>query len=177
MTTSRSAAALLCLVLAACQAPQPRPLPLADDVDLERFMGRWYVIAATPTFIDAQAHGAIETYRLAADGSIETTYEFRHGGFDGPLRTYRPRGFVRDGSGNAVWGMRFVWPIEADYRIGWLSPDYGQVIVAREARDHAWIMARTPTISPEDYAARLRWLEQAGYDPSKLRRIPQVAQP
>lgn len=165
----------LCLFLAACAATpsRPRPLPLAADVDLARFMGDWYVIASTPTLIDGEAHNAIESYRLASDGRIETTYTFRDGAPGGPLRSYHPRATVRNGTGNAVWGMQFVWPFEADYRIGYLAEDYSQVIVAREKRDYAWIMARTPHIPEPDYRRALQWLSDAGYDTARLRRIPQ----
>jgi apolipoprotein D and lipocalin family protein len=160
------------LLLAACQAAPSRPLPLARDVDLARFMGDWYVIASTPTFIDAGAHDAVESYRLDRDGKIETTYTFREGAPDGPKRHYHPQATVRAGSGNAVWGMQFIWPFEADYRIGYLADDYSQVIVARENRDYAWIMARTPSIPESDYRRLLQWLADAGYDPAQLRRIP-----
>ena len=60
------------------------PLALAPRVDLQRFMGDWYVIANIPTFIEKGAHNAIESYRLAEDGSIPTTFTFRAGGFEGP---------------------------------------------------------------------------------------------
>jgi apolipoprotein D and lipocalin family protein len=163
----------LCLFLAACQAAPSRPLPLAANVDLARFMGDWYVIAATPTFIDGEAHNAIESYRLASDGTIETTYKFREGAPGGPLRSYHPRATVRNGTGNAAWSMQFVWPFKADYRIGYLADDYSQVIVAREKRDYAWIMARTPHIPEADYRRLVLWLVDAGYDPAQLRRIPQ----
>ena len=52
-----------------------------------------------------------------------------------------PRGFVRDTETNARWGMQFVWPIKADYRIVWLADDYSQTVVARQKRDYLWIMA------------------------------------
>ena len=148
-------------------------LALAAAVDLDRFMGDWYVIAATPTFIDKQAFGAVESYRRDPDGSIATTYTFRDGSFDGPARRYNPRGFVEPGTGNAVWGMQFVWPFRADYRIAWLASDYSRVIVAREARDYAWIMARTPRISDAQLGEMLAFLASNGYDTSTLRRIPQ----
>ncbi len=59
-------------------------------------MGDWYVIASIPTFIERGAHNAVESYRLAADGTIETTFTFRAGGFDGEPKRYTPRGFVVD---------------------------------------------------------------------------------
>lgn len=165
--------ACLCLLLAACQSAPQRPLPLARHVDLERFMGDWYVIAATPTLIDSEAHNAIESYRLARDGTIETTYTFRDGAPGGPARSYHPRATVRDGSANAIWAMQFVWPFEADYRIGYLADDYRLVIVAREKRDYAWIMARTRHIPEPEYRRALQWLAEAGYDTARLRLIPQ----
>ena len=160
------------LLLCACSAMPSTPLPLANAVDLPRFMGDWHVIAATPTFIDRDARGAIESYRLEHDGTIATTYTFQDGA-DGPLRRHTPRGFVREGTGNAVWGMQFVWPIKADYRIAWLAPDYSQVIVAREARDYAWIMARRPRIAEEDLQRHMAFLAAHGYDTAKMRRVPQ----
>ena len=171
MRTLTLAIAAACV--AACQSAPQRPLPLAAHVDLARFMGDWHVIAASPTWIDAHAFDAVESYRLAADATVETTYTFRDGGFDGPQHVYRPRGFVRDRVSNAVWDMQFVWPFRADYRIAYVSADYRQVVIAREKRDYAWIMARSPSIPEADLLRHLDLLARAGYDTKTLRRVPQ----
>jgi apolipoprotein D and lipocalin family protein len=163
------------LVLAGCQSAPKAPLPLAQDIDLDRFMGDWYVIAATPTFMDPRAVDAVESYRREADGSIATTYTFRDTGFGGEPSRYTPRGFVVPGTGNAVWEMQFVWPIRADYRIAWLAPDYSQVVIAREKRDYAWIMARTPRIAEAQLEEHFAFLRAHGYEVGKLRRIPHSA--
>jgi apolipoprotein D and lipocalin family protein len=84
-----------------------------------------------------------------------------------------PRGFVRDHPSNALWGMQFVWPIKADYRIVWLADDYSQTVVAREKRDYVWIMARTPQISAADLAKRIAFVTQLEYDSSLIRKVPQ----
>ena len=39
------------------------PIPVVAHVDLERFMGDWYVIANIPTFVEKGAHNAVESYR------------------------------------------------------------------------------------------------------------------
>jgi len=161
------------LVLAGCQSTPYPPLALASSVDIPRFMGDWYVIASIPTAIEKDAHNAVESYRLAADGSIETTFTFRAGAFDGEQKRYTPRGFIKDPVSNAVWGMQFVWPIKADYRIAWLSPDYSQTVIGREKRDYVWIMARTPQIPDADYGSILQFLTEQGYDVSQIRRVPQ----
>jgi apolipoprotein D and lipocalin family protein len=170
---NRKLCILAALLLAACRDEQHPPLALANDVDLERFMGDWYVIANIPTYIERDAYNAVESYRLSTDGTIETTFTFRAGGFDGKEKRYTPRGFVRDGSGNAVWGMQFVWPVKADYRIAWLKPDYTQTVIGREQRDYVWIMARTPQIPAEDYQQILVFLGEQGYDIAQIRTVPQ----
>ena len=141
-------------------------------VDLDRFMGSWYVIANIPTFLEKGAHNAIETYELNDDGTIATTFTFNADGFDGKLKEYKPKGFVLDTQSNALWGMRFVWPIKADYRIVYLDEDYTQTIIGRNKRDFVWIMARSPQISDEDYRRLIGVVEDLGYDTSSIQRVP-----
>lgn len=169
----RGLAALLTGVLVGCASTQHPPLALAPRVDLGRFMGDWYVIANIPTFIEKGAHDAVESYRLAADGTVETTFRYRAGGFDGEVKTYTARGFVQDDASNAVWRMQFLWPFEADYRIAWLSPDYSQVVIGREKRDYVWVMARTPRIPEADLRRILEFLAGQGYDVSLVQKVPQ----
>jgi apolipoprotein D and lipocalin family protein len=165
--------ALVAALLAGCRATPSVPLATVAHVDLQRFMGDWYVIASIPTCIERDAHNAVESYRLAGDGRIATTFRFRAGGFDGPEKVYRPTGFVRDRDSNAIWGMQFVWPVKADYRIVYLTPDYDQTVIGREARDYVWIMARTPAIPAADYTRILELLQRQGYDVGRVRHVPQ----
>ena len=161
------------MVLAGCRDAQQAPLALVDQVDLTRFMGDWYVTANIPTFIEEGAHNAIESYRLAADGTIETTFSFRAGSFDGESKRYTPRGFVQDHPSNAIWTMQFVWPLRADYRIAYLNSDYTQTVIGREKRDYVWIMARTAYIPQAEYDSILRLLAEQGYAVSRIRKVPQ----
>ena len=165
------------LAPACSSGPERRlaPLTLAVDVELARFMGDWHVIAAIPTVFERNAYNPMDSYWLDADGSVMTTFSFNDGGFDGPRKHYPSRGFVVAGSGNAIWGQQYVWPIKADYRIAYLSADYSQVVVAREKRDYVWIMARTPTIPAADLERLTRFVAAEGYDTSLLRPMPQAA--
>lgn len=168
----RLSAIFLSVLLGACAGNQP-PLATVDHVELERFMGDWYVIGGITTFLEKGAHNAVESYELKPDGSIATTFVFRKDGFDGEEKVHHPVGFVTDTDTNAVWGMRFVWPIKADYRIVYLTEDYSQTIIGRNKRDYVWIMARTPTISDDDYQRMLGLVESMGYDMSKVKKVPQ----
>jgi len=160
--------------LAGCAGSSSRaPINTVDYVDLQRFMGDWYVIANIPTFVEKGAHNAVESYRLDDDGSIDTTFTFRADSFDGEQKTYNPRGFVVDTESNAVWGMQFVWPFKGDYRIVYLDDDYTRTAIGREKRDYVWIMARSPSIPDDEYAAIVSYLGDQGYDTSKIQKVPQ----
>jgi apolipoprotein D and lipocalin family protein len=148
-------------------------IPVAKDVDINRFMGDWYVIANIPTRFEVGAYNAVESYRLDQDGSIATTFTYRDGAFDGPRKVMRPRGFVREGTGNAIWGMQFIWPIKAEYLIAYVDPAYTQTIIARSALDYVWIMARTPALTSDEYARLERRVHDLGYDTSRLQKVPQ----
>ena len=160
------------LLVSGCSTALP-PLRTVDKVDINRFMGAWYVIACIPTFIETGAYNGVETYRLDPDGTIDTVFTFNEGGFDGPPRRYNPRGFIVDSVNKSTWGMRFVWPFKAEYLITYLNEDYSQTIIGRNKRDYVWIMARTPRIPEADYQRLVRELAGQGYDIARLRKVPQ----
>lgn len=159
-------------LLSAC-ATRPPTIPPVAAVDLPRFMGDWYLIAHIPSLPEREAYNAVESYRLDDEGRIRTTFRFRKGGFDAPLTTMEPVGRVVPGSGNAVWGMQFVWPIQAEYVIVALAPDYSHTIIGRSKRDYVWIMARTPSLAQAEYDALVAKARALGYDAGKLRKVPQ----
>ncbi len=157
--------------LAGCMS-QP-PMPPVPHVDLDRFMGSWYVIAVIPSRFERHAYNAVESYAMQPDGRIHTTFRYRDGPFDAVVKTMHPIGTVQPGSGNAIWGMQFIWPIKAEYVVAWLDPDYRMVIIGRSRRDYVWIMARTPSIPEPLYELSVARVKALGYDPQKLRKIPQ----
>lgn len=150
------------------------PVPLAESVDLDRFMGDWYVIAHIPPDADRGAHNAVERYELR-DGRVETTYRRRLGGFDAPEKVEKPVGYIKPGTHNALWGMRFWWwfPVRLEYRVSHIEPDYSVTIIARSKRDYVWLMSRTPEMSEADYERYRGLIASWGYDTSKLERVPQ----
>ena len=162
----------LSLLLTSCAVTAKNPVPTVSYIDLPRFMGNWYVIASIPTIAEKHAVNAVESYRLEPEGTVATTFTFRKESAQGPVRTMHARGWVQDGT-NAVWGMQFVWPIKAEYRIAYVDDEYTETIIARTARDYVWIMARSPTLAPREFERLVSAVELLGYDSAKLRRVPQ----
>lgn len=163
--------ALVCLLINGCSSLPP--IKTVAHVDLQRFMGDWYVIACIPTIIEKDIYNAVESYELNRDGTIQTTFTFKKGGFDGKPKKYQPKGFVIPNTGNALWGMQFIWPIKSEFRIVELDDDYQNTIIARNARDYVWLMSRQPKISDEQYDRYVSKISEMGYDVTKLVKIPQ----
>lgn len=161
------------VVLSSCATTSMPPVKTVTTVDLGRFMGDWYVIAHIPTGIEKDAYNAIENYKLNVDGSIATTFTFNKGAFNGEAKKYKPKGFVVPNTGNALWGMQFIWPIKAEYKIAYLDSNYQMTVIARNARDYVWIMARKPHLDQSEYKKLTDYVAGLGYDMSKLRVVPQ----
>ncbi len=166
----------LCLVLAlaSCRsAMAEKPIEPVSHVNLSRYMGRWYVIASIPTRFGRDGYDQVETYRREPNGDIHTSFRFHEGGFDGPPKTIHSTATVDRGTGDAEWEVHLFWVLREQYIVGWLARDYSRVIVARDARDYVWLMARTPHIPASAYRRMVARVRAMGYDVDKLRKVPQ----
>ena len=133
-------------------------------------MGTWYVHGYTPTFLDKEAYNPTETYEMDEKGRIQTTYRFQKGGFDGPVKTYRPVGKVVNTETNAEWRMRFFSVISAPYLILYRDSEYQFTLIGHPNRKMAWLMSRSPEITDEKYNELIKKLELRDYDLSTFVR-------
>ncbi|MEQ9450588.1 MAG: lipocalin family protein [Pseudomonadales bacterium] len=137
----------LLFAVSGCASYPENPMRAVTNVDIDRFMGDWYVIANIPTFIEKGATNPIENYQRDEDGNIATTFTFEK---NGRQKTMTMTAFVHEAPDNGIWDMQFVWPFRADYRIIYLDADYQTTIIGRNKRDYLWIMSRA---SPRDREA------------------------
>ena len=72
---SFNAGILMILLLALTACSTHKPMPAVKYVDLDRFMGDWFVIANIPTFLEKDSYNPVETYSLDNDGTIATTFK------------------------------------------------------------------------------------------------------
>ena len=154
-------------------APLPQ-LPSLMDIDLHKFSGTWYVLSSIPTLFEKDAYNATEHYALTDKNRVSTTFTFNKNSPNGDLRSFTSTGFVSKES-NALWGMQFIWPFKAEYRILHIDKGYEHVVIGRSARDYLWIMAREPIIPEEKLVALEKLAIRLGYDKEKIVRIPQTS--
>lgn len=152
---------------------QGPPIRMAEKVNLDLFMGDWYVIANIPTFIEKGAHNAIESYHREQKDVIKTTFTFNKDSFTGPKKAYNPTGFVQEDPSNAEWKMQFLWPFKSEFIIVYVDPAYEYAIIGRTKRDYLWIMARKPHIDQRELDRLIQIAVDEGYDPDKIELVPQ----
>ena len=143
-------------------------------VDLEKYMGDWFVIANIPTFIEKNATNAIESYKLSSDGIIHTTFSFYKDSPEGEKKIYRPKGFVFNKESNAEWRMQFLWPFKMPFLIIELDEDYSYTVIGYPSKKYVWIMARDPQMEEKRYNLILDNLSKIGYDISLIQKVPQI---
>jgi apolipoprotein D and lipocalin family protein len=169
--------AALALALVACATPLPdfgeeeEPLNAVGYVDLDRYMGRWYVLANIPYFAERGNLAPYVEYSRRPDGLINDKYT--------ALEAFDRAPFVKDGLieitnpiTRAEGRITFLAPLWQDYAVLFLDPDYRYSVIGHPSRNYAWVFAREPRVSDEIYAAMLAVLRANGFDTSRVLRIP-----
>jgi apolipoprotein D and lipocalin family protein len=175
-TFIRPAMGMFALALVFGCTPDQPPLTLAPNVDLDRYAGRWYVIANIPYFAEKGNVGSYFDVSFQPGGKLTDVYNAYSKDFSAPLTSFTLGGYVVPDTGNARWRESPFWPIYLSYLILYVDPEYQTALVGYPGRGYGWVFARTPTIDEATYQSLLNRLRDQGYDISQFRRVPQTPQ-
>tara|TARA_B100001093_G_scaffold456117_1_gene466842 strand:+ start:29984 stop:30463 length:480 start_codon:yes stop_codon:yes gene_type:complete len=135
-----------------------------EFVDLEKFMGKWFVIALVPNMIEKGAINSSDTYVLNEDGTIDITYNAIK---DGKQRQIKQKGTVVNQSSNAEWTIQmrkpFVPFMKFPFKIVYVDENYEYMAVGYPKNTMGWIMGRSSSLSEEDYNKIINSLIELGY--------------
>jgi apolipoprotein D and lipocalin family protein len=146
-----SSGCLVVLVaLAGCAGDDQPALVLAPNVDLQRYAGRWYIIANIPYFAERGIVGSFFNVSFA-EGKVLDVYYGHSRTFDTPLKSFTMRGYVVRNTGNARWRESPLWPIDLSYLILWVDTDYRYALVGYPGRGYGWVLSRSPTMDDATY--------------------------
>lgn len=174
-TLQLAAAVLVILALATTAFAKPPPLTSSVQLDLPRYMGRWWVIAHTPYFAEKGKIATADIYALRPDGKIDNVFAYRKQ-FGGEEKTMHAIGTVIPGTGNSQWKIAFFGGLlRADYLVLEVAPDYSWALIGQPSRKLAWVFAREPRMDDTELARLLARFPAYGYDPTRLERVPQFA--
>ena len=147
------------------------PLRQAKNVDLDRFMGNWNVIANVPYIFENGKVATADEYQRTKDG-IKITFHFQKG-FNQPKKAYHGKAWLPDPNDTSLWKVQMLWPFTSDYTIVDLASDYSAVLIGLPSRKLMWIMARDPTLPEAQYQRLLAVAKSQGFPVDKVRKVPQ----
>ena len=147
---------------------------IVPHVEMQKFMGTWYVIASIPTIFEKNAYNAVEIYSWnEKEQRVDIDFSFNKDSFDGPIKKIPQTATIYNKETNSEWRVRPFWPLSFAYLIVDLAPDYSDTIIGVPDRKNVWIMARTKTIPEARYQQLVDKVKTLGYDLSKLQKVPQ----
>jgi len=166
--------ALALLAITSCSSPMKHPpLRTVSHVDLQRYMGDWYVFANIPYSLEKDKVGTLDRYALRPDGKLDNIFLFRRKTLDAPLEQWKGTAWIHNTETNAEWRVQFIWPFRVPYLIIDLDKDYQWSVVGYPNRKLAWVLSRKPALDDATYQEILQRLKEQGYDPAKLQKVPQ----
>ena len=144
------------------------------ELDLEKYMGKWYEIARFPHRFEKDLVGVTATYSLRDNGKINVInqgYLFEPGG---KLKTAKGKAKIPDRNEIGKLKVSFFLFFYADYYILELDTEnYQWAMIGSSSDRYLWILNRTPQIDPEIYRMLVERAKKRGYDTGKLLVIPQ----
>jgi apolipoprotein D and lipocalin family protein len=163
----------LALLFACAANRQPLandPPTVVKDVNLEKYMGKWYEIARYPNRFQKDCLASTAVYSIREDGRIRVLNACRKESLEGPLKRAEGKAWVVDETTKAKLKVQFFWPFRGDYWIIDLGGKYEYAVVGHPKRKYLWILSRTPQMEVEVYEAILERIIRNGYDPDRLVR-------
>lgn len=163
---------MILLSLGAC-ASTVSPLPTAESVDIERYVGRWYSISALPQTFTKNCLSQTADYSIINEQTISvlnTCVKAKK------MTTISGRAVVVNASTNAELEVTFdnfftrFFRVKGDYTIMKLDRAYQYVLVGSKDRKSLWILARETSMPDALYENYVQFAKKNGFDVSKLKK-------
>ncbi len=146
-------------------------LETVNYVDLKKYLGTWFEIAAFPQSFEKGCSCTSATYGLNKDGSIIVKNRCIK---DNKLKVTEGRATVVDKGTNAKLAVQFFWPFKGKYWIIDLAKDYGYAVVGHPNRKYLWILSRRPTLDDQTYNQLVVRAANKGFDVRQLVKTEQI---
>lgn len=148
------------------------PHDVVQNIDIKKFMGKWYVISLVPNFVEKGCTNSSDTYTLNDDGTIDIKY---YAIKDGKERSIKQKGFVNDLEPGR-WDIQFLKPYipfyRAPYEVIVLDPNYKYMVVGYPDNSFGWVFSRETTLDDNVYRKILDQLEKEfGYEKEKFEKV------
>ena len=166
----------LILIIAAvgCSSTTRGNVKTVESVDINKFMGDWYVLAGRFTFLEKDVHNGLERYTWNEKKErIDVDFSYNKGALNGPKKSIPQKAWIFDAKSNSRWKVSPLWPFKFDYLIVALDENYRWTAIGVPDEKYLWIMARDWKNPETTIENAIRHLDQIGYNTKNLVRVPQ----
>lgn len=153
----------LCMPLFACAPKSHIDNTPVSELDLNRYLGRWYELARFDHSFERDQTNCTAFYSIKEDGNIRVLNVGMKNGkqksSEGKAKTTETVGLLR---------VSFFGPFYSDYRVLMLSEDYTYALVGSSSDKYLWILSRMTSLPDADIQRILAEASRRGYDISQL---------
>jgi apolipoprotein D and lipocalin family protein len=162
---------LFCLLLiSGCTSAPPKTV---EKIDVQKFMGDWYVLAGRFTDFETEVHNAKETYTWnAGEDRIDVAFVYNKGSFEGPIKSIPQKAWIENKTSMAHWKVSPLWPFKFDYLVIAVADDYSWTAIGVPSQKYLWIMARDWKNPEPTVKAAVERLQELPYDVENLVTVP-----
>jgi apolipoprotein D and lipocalin family protein len=165
---------LILIFIMSTTASISQTLQTVPFVDLNKYTGKWFEIAAFPQRFQKGCNCSTAEYTATDKGYIIVENRCNKDSINGKQSYVKGKAFVEENSGNAKLKVQFLWPFKGKYWIIDLAPDYSYAVVGHPNKKYLWILSRTPRMNDTLYQQIIARLKEKGFDISKIKLTPQV---
>ncbi len=159
--------------LFACNSRDTINKTTVSELDLTRYMGKWYEIARYDHSFERNLVGCTASYSLKDDGTVRVINAGYKKTLTGQFKETEGKARRPDNSKPGKLEVAFFANFYADYWVLELAEDYSYVLVGSRKDKYLWILCRTPQMPEEDLNYVLARARERGYDTSKLIMVEQ----
>ena len=143
------------------------------ELDLNRYLGKWYEIARFPHSFEKNLVGVTATYSLRDDGKIKVLNQGYKNTLDGELSVAIGKAKIPNKLEPAKLKVSFFWIFYGDYYVLELDENYQYVMIGSSSPKYFWILCRTPQMDSATYEMLLEKARKRGYNLDKLVKVLQ----
>jgi len=154
-----------------CSCAVQQPIPLAQQVELPRMYGSWYIVATIPNWFERGMVAPVDNFSPRPDGDIPEDFYVQRSSFGSPQKHFVVHDWVRPGTSNAHWRVQVLWPIDLPFLLLYVDKTYRYAMFGENDRSLGWIYSRDPVIEDATYQGLLDRFQALGYDSRKFRKL------
>lgn len=146
---------------------------VVKDLEIERYLGKWYEIARFDHRFERGLVGVSATYSTRDDGKIKVVNSGFEGTLKGKLSIATGKAKIPDLNVPSKLKVSFFLFFYGDYFVMELDQDYQWAVIGSSSDNYLWILSRTPVMDSDLYNDLIKRLIKRGYNIEKLIRVEQ----